>query len=589
MIESGWAQSGSMAIWTRENGPFARRAVLDDHWSSENWRKLRRLRRSISGHRPRFLSLPFFAGASLLKNLRRALTWSKTQRAVADKASESLPSTTIASWNKMRLEFDRDRHKPNPYEEPDTCKLKYLLFVHTVLIFAVITIRSLRRELDNKDACELRQGRTPPHTTTANVFIGNGLRIEEQQYVSHIGSQSTSNVSFRQDLRLSEKEAIKANTIVERLAERRKLLAQSIREFQDVQKVYMPGLSHILDDVDDSSGLTTHPELFKLMLPSQLSIGDRQSWCLPDLPTLEARFRYAQADDALSEICRLRRLFQGLSDQNKKHITTSQVTGVRAQGTFERYKTRIQRFATLYRRARHALIALDPNDEIAQWTSRFLELKDSDIRGPGKSEDDPSEGQTVSSWIWLIAKPSKPLNTSGHPNPSANNPEGSDLSIRAAGGEEVAVSIRAHWARCQARAERYEEEVQLTVEEMRRTLEFFKWKSRSWLALQDLRVDSATSCDPQIHHGLRAYAHRQAALYSSLVDGYINHWRSFLVEHSLGLEWLNLYPLLSTPATELASAVVDQPLDVEDEVEPICEGGTDLEFEERFDDLLDTT
>ena len=44
MIESGWAQSGSMAIWTRENGPFARRAVLDDHWSTENWRKLHRLR-----------------------------------------------------------------------------------------------------------------------------------------------------------------------------------------------------------------------------------------------------------------------------------------------------------------------------------------------------------------------------------------------------------------------------------------------------------------------------------------------------------------------------------------------------------------
>lgn len=44
MIESGWAQSGSMAIWTRENGPFTRRAVLDDHWGSQNWRKLRCLR-----------------------------------------------------------------------------------------------------------------------------------------------------------------------------------------------------------------------------------------------------------------------------------------------------------------------------------------------------------------------------------------------------------------------------------------------------------------------------------------------------------------------------------------------------------------
>ena len=48
MVESGWAQLGSMAIWSCENGPFARRAVLDDHWGSENWCKLRRLRKLIS-------------------------------------------------------------------------------------------------------------------------------------------------------------------------------------------------------------------------------------------------------------------------------------------------------------------------------------------------------------------------------------------------------------------------------------------------------------------------------------------------------------------------------------------------------------
>ena len=40
MIESGWVQSGSMAIWTRENGPFTRHAALDDHWGAENWQKL---------------------------------------------------------------------------------------------------------------------------------------------------------------------------------------------------------------------------------------------------------------------------------------------------------------------------------------------------------------------------------------------------------------------------------------------------------------------------------------------------------------------------------------------------------------------
>ena len=43
-IESGWSQSGSMAIWTRENGPNARRAILDSHWEECNWQKLIGLR-----------------------------------------------------------------------------------------------------------------------------------------------------------------------------------------------------------------------------------------------------------------------------------------------------------------------------------------------------------------------------------------------------------------------------------------------------------------------------------------------------------------------------------------------------------------
>lgn len=39
-IEGGWSLSSNMAVWTRENGPNARRAILDDHWGSLNWQKL---------------------------------------------------------------------------------------------------------------------------------------------------------------------------------------------------------------------------------------------------------------------------------------------------------------------------------------------------------------------------------------------------------------------------------------------------------------------------------------------------------------------------------------------------------------------
>ena len=334
---------------------------------------------------------------------------------------------------------------------------------------------------------------------------------------------------LRRELRLKAQEATKANTTAEGLSKRRKHLAKSIRELRNVQKVYMPGLSHLLDDSDGDSKLDTRPELFKLMLPSQLPPDTRESWCLAGLPALETRFRYAQADDALAEIRQLRRLYQGLSDQNRKHITTSQGTGTRSQGTFQRYMTRISQFATLYRQARRALIMLDPEGKVIRWSSRFLELKDADISGPAR-EGEPSEGRLVSSWIWLVPKSTQsldiPRSNASRPNVDTEDPDKPDLSKRAASGEEVAVSIRAHWARCQARAERYEEEVELTVEEMRRTLEFFKWRSSWWLALQDARANSAAPPDPQVQHGLRAYAHRQASMYSSLVTTY--------VEHSLG-------------------------------------------------------
>jgi len=39
-IEGGWALTNPMATWTRESGPNARRAILDDHWNAGNWRKL---------------------------------------------------------------------------------------------------------------------------------------------------------------------------------------------------------------------------------------------------------------------------------------------------------------------------------------------------------------------------------------------------------------------------------------------------------------------------------------------------------------------------------------------------------------------
>jgi hypothetical protein len=231
-------------------------------------------------------------------------------------------------------------------------------------------------------------------------------------------------------------------------------------------------------------------------------------------------------------------------------------------------------------------------------------LKDTNICGPGREDNEPSEGRSMSSWIWLVHKAPKTLEKS-HPGSSTVHGTGAndsnnctpDLLQRAASGEEVAVSIRAHWARCQARAEQYEEEVQLTLEEMWRTLQFFKWKSQWWLTLKDTRAGSATPPDPQVEHGLRAYAHRQASMYSQLVSIYVSHWRKFLVQRSLGADWLGLYPVAQPPnPVSNSEEGADGPLegnangddgDGDDDDELDCENSIDLEFEEMFAGLPD--
>lgn len=39
-IEQGWGHIGPTAAASREMGPAARHAMLEDHWSAWNWQKL---------------------------------------------------------------------------------------------------------------------------------------------------------------------------------------------------------------------------------------------------------------------------------------------------------------------------------------------------------------------------------------------------------------------------------------------------------------------------------------------------------------------------------------------------------------------
>ena len=134
----------------------------------------------------------------------------------------------------------------------------------------------------------------------------------------------------------------------------------------------MPALGPILDEADDDDSTEDTPKLF---LPSELSVEDRRAWCPPDIPDLKFRFRYAQADDSLAELCRLLRLYRNLHDENLKHPSLSQKAVTRTKGLFNSFQARKKCSAKRYSHTCNTMLALDPGQTLSPgWMKWFLPL-----------------------------------------------------------------------------------------------------------------------------------------------------------------------------------------------------------------------
>ena len=89
---------------------------------------------------------------------------------------------------------------------------------------------------------------------------------------------------------------------------------------------------------------------------------------------------------------------------------------------------------------------------------------------------------------------------------------------------DLSIALRVEWAKAKARADRWEEEVVLLDEEMRRTLEFCSWKA-AWWESQIIQREPLLPSDGPLMDGLRAYAYKQAALEREISDKWALKWR----------------------------------------------------------------
>ena len=213
--------------------------------------------------------------------------------------------------------------------------------------------------------------------------------------------------------------------------------------------------------------------------------------------------------DSLNDLRRARRTRRGLILFHKVQLAgQGQKVQTKSQAAMQTVQDRINRSVRRYRIARDALLCLDA---LGDWSELYLPLTDNDNRGPGKEleEISGSDGQYSPSWIW----------------------RSSTTSISP---DEVNEDMRVEWAQCTARADRWEEEVTLLQEEMRRVVHFLEWRSSDWLSKVDSRMDTIA---PAVRSGLTAYAKKQSSIFHNLAVQFCQLWRSTLISLQLSHNW----------------------------------------------------
>jgi hypothetical protein len=102
--------------------------------------------------------------------------------------------------------------------------------------------------------------------------------------------------------------------------------------------------------------------------------------------------------------------------------------------------------------------------------------------------------------------------------------------------------MRVEWAKTHARANRWQEEMLLVTEEMRRVIAFLDWKATWWRAQGPRRTDVRDD----IKDGLVAYAQRQGDLMQKLAESFAAQWYPTLAEANLSIEWPTHYLTYAT-------------------------------------------
>ncbi|KAF7968026.1 hypothetical protein HWV62_32158 [Athelia sp. TMB] len=440
-IERGWSRINPHASSTKEMGQGARHDTLDDIFNHHNWERNIMLgdmlaKRLIIAKEERDVQLKAFKEIRDTVNMAAAEQWIKD----------------VTAWESERKLPVKEQKAPNPYELPTKDG---------------ITEAQVRLELRKEETGQINEGRGALHETSATGFLVMGLHIEGLQ------RQIAANVSHPANLTANQASLIE---------ERRLQVWRKLRVLRDMQRVYMPCATNILNNEDELCRAKELPPLpaesVRLWMPSDLPADIQQSGCVANLATMELKLRVAQCYEALDAMRASLNAKKHLINRRNKN-STGQKKATRSRTLIDRVADRIATQSRKYKRAREALFALGGVEE---YGARFKALLEEHLVLDGEELQDDHEATRL---------------------------------MNRAGG-----AVRREYLKARARKHRWVEEVALLTEEMRRVLRFLTWRSHWWLE----RETEWDGLDADVTDGLRAYSRRQAASYAHIMEHFRSQW-----------------------------------------------------------------
>ncbi|KAJ7913301.1 hypothetical protein B0H13DRAFT_1873983 [Mycena leptocephala] len=405
----------------------------------------------------------------LQRKLMVAIAERERQIAAWKEVNKSIPSKVRTTWQERIDAFHKDQTKPN----------LYLLSAKDGPTEAEIRV-SLKK--DEEDAAA--KGMAPLHGTSATVFLTAGLQLEDTQ--RRIKAQ------------------ISGLTIV-----------TADRESQALP-VLRPAAVHAVEREERSrvpEALPVKAKNIRLFLPSELTDTERAAGCQEGLAEMEAKLREAQCNNTLVK------LRAGL--HAKRHVIywkSSNITGkngaTQSQTLVGQINDHISATATKYREVRRALLSLKGAD----YAPHLQPLKDTDLTLDSDVKDDESAAKKKLAMISAGKGARTPRHLAGTSRTVMSWIWSASGALDAT-EDGLHKSLSVEWVRAKSRKNRWDEEVNVLREEMRRVMRYLEWETWNWNSRAEITRDDLS---PATQAGLKAYTLQQAHLHGSLRTFYFN-------------------------------------------------------------------